>query len=375
MEKIISKKTLCCILNHAPHYRDSIFTMLDNEFICSFYIGDKVISPVKQMNYNNLKGFKKVFSNKWILGTTFMWNNGVVSLIFKKFDYYLLIGEPSILSNWLILIIAKFLNKKVFIWGHGIKDLNKNKYYWFERLFHRLPYKIFVYGDRAKQNMISLNYEKDKIIPIYNSLNYSEQLEIRKHINSTDIFTSYFNNDYPIIIYVGRILYSKKLNLLVEATNSLIKKGTKVNLVIVGPEVDDQSIPKLVDELEINKHVWFYGPCYEEKLLAELFYNSNVNVTPGDIGLSAIHSLTYGCPVITHDNFVKHGPEFEVIENNLTGSFFKEDDLTDLIEKIKFWINIDDSKKTATKDYAFRLIEEKWNPINQLKIFVKTFNS
>jgi glycosyltransferase involved in cell wall biosynthesis len=375
MEKVISKKSLCCILNHAPHYRESIFRMLDDEFNCSFYIGDKVISPVKQMNYKNLKGFKKVFSNKWILGTTFMWNNGVVNLILKKYDFYLLIGEPSILSNWVILIIAKVLNKKVFIWGHGIKDLSKNKNYWFERLFHRLPHKIFVYGDRAKNNMISLNYKEDKIIPIYNSLNYSEQVEIRKNLTSSNIFTSHFKNNYPVVIYVGRILYSKKLNLIVEATNKLIKEGEKINLVIVGPEVDDQSIPKLVEKLNLQQSVWFYGPCYQEKLLAELFYNSNVSVTPGDIGLSAIHSLTYGCPVITHDNLVKHGPEFEVIENNITGSFFKEDNLIDLVEKIKFWINIDNSKKIATKKYAFRLIEEKWNPYNQLNIFIKSFNS
>ena len=375
MEKEIAKISLCCILNHAPHYRDSIFGLMDKEFDCSFYIGDKVVSPVKQMDFKKLNGFKKIFRTEWILGTTFMWNHDVVKLIFKKFDFYLIIGEPSIMSNWVILILAKVLNKKVFIWGHGIKDLSKNRLYWFERLFHRLAYKIFVYGNSARNNMISLNYNQEKIIPVYNSLNYSEQIQVRKTTGFSNIFKNYFKNSDPVIIYVGRILFSKKLNLLIEALQMLHENGKKTNLVIVGPEIDDKSIPDLVNKLELEEFVWFYGPCYEEKVLAELFYNANINVTPGDIGLSAIHSLTYGCPVITHNNFHKHGPEFEIIEDEKTGSFFEENNVNDLVDKIKLWIDINEEDKEKTKNYAFKLVKDKWNPINQLEIFNNTFKS
>ncbi|WP_216628789.1 glycosyltransferase [Maribacter hydrothermalis] len=348
--------------------------MMDEEFNSSFYIGESVASPVKQMNYESLKGFKKTFKTKWILGTTFMWNYGVIRLIFKKFDYYLLIGEPSILSHWVILLIGKILGKKVFTWGHGIKCTEKKKLFWFEKLFYRLPYKVFVYGEHAKNNMIKLNYNKEKIIPIYNSLDYLNQKSIKKESKTTNIFIDHFKNENPVIIYVGRILYSKKLNILIEALDHINKTEKKANLVIVGPEVDDDSIPKLVKKLELENEVWFYGPCYKEKIIAELFANSVVSVTPGNIGLTAIHSLTYGCPVITHHNLHKHGPEFEVIEEGITGSFFKEDNLDDLVFKIKYWLAADANKRLEASVEAEKVIDEKWNPLNQIRIFKSNFS-
>ena len=39
---------------------------------------------------------------------------------------------------------------------------------------------------------------------------------------------------------------------------------------------------------------------------------------PGDIGLSAIHAITYFTPVITHGNADNHKPEFEALKKNLT---------------------------------------------------------
>ena len=369
MRKEILKPSICCILNHAPHYRHIIFNMMDKELDCSFYIGDAVASPVKQMNYENLNGFEKVFKTKWVLGTSFMWNFGVIRLIFKKFDYFLLIGEPSILSHWIILLIGKVLDKKVITWGHGIKSLEKNRLYWFERLFYRLPHKIFVYGEHAKNNMIELNYKEENIIPVYNSLDYPLQKKLREQTKKTKIFIDHFGNNNPIVIYVGRILFSKKLNILIEALNQLQMNGKAVNLAIVGPEVDDNSIPELIRKFKLEDSVWFYGPCYEEHILAELFTSSDVSVTPGDIGLTAIHSLMYGCPVITHHNVHKHGPEFEVIIEGKTGGFFKEDDVEDLVNKIIHWINVSHNKRQLVRSISKKIIDEKWNPYSQMKIF------
>ena len=64
---------------------------------------------------------------------------------------------------------------------------------------------------------------------------------------------------------------------------------------------------------------------------------ADVSVVPGDIGLSAIHSLTYGTPVVTHNDFTTHKPEFEAIKDGKSGSFYNSGSVADLIEKIRFW--------------------------------------
>lgn len=50
---------ICCIFNLAPYYNASIYKLMDEEFNCDFYIGDHLSAPMKLMNYDSLKGFKR----------------------------------------------------------------------------------------------------------------------------------------------------------------------------------------------------------------------------------------------------------------------------------------------------------------------------
>lgn len=71
----------------------------------------------------------------------------------------------------------------------------------------------------------------------------------------------------------------------------------------------------------VDKNVWFYGSCYDEQTNAELIYNADMCVAPGNVGLTAIHAMTFGCPVITHSDFKWQMPEFEAIHPGKTGDF------------------------------------------------------
>ena len=39
----------------------------------------------------------------------------------------------------------------------------------------------------------------------------------------------------------------------------------------------------------------------------------DITVSPDKVGLTAIHSMAYGRPVITHDNMDRQGPEVEAV--------------------------------------------------------------
>ncbi len=121
-------------------------------------------------------------------------------------------------------------------------------------------------------------------------------------------------------------------------------------------------------EYNLEKKIWFYGPCYDEQEIGNLLYNSDVCITPGILGLTAIHSLSYGTPVISNDDFSNHGPEFEAVEPGFTGDFFKKDDLEDLCSKIRLWINLDPIKRAQVRADAYKTIDEVFNPLNQIDI-------
>ena len=56
------------------------------------------------------------------------------------------------------------------------------------------------------------------------------------------------------------------------------------------------------------------------KLLKNLYFILHF-VSPGNVGLTAIHSLSYGTPVLTHNNFNNQMPEVESIQPGFNGYF------------------------------------------------------
>ena len=365
------KDKICCIFNIAPHYNEPIYSLMDEELKCDFYIGNEMGVPIQLMDYNKLKGFKK--SLKFVsLISHFYWQKGAVNTALKPYEHYIITGEPYSLSTWLILIITKISNKKTYLWSHGWYGnetlIKKNV----KKLFFKLATKVLLYGDYARNLMINEGIPSAKLISIYNSLDYEKQVETRKSLTHSKVFLDHFNTNYPTIIYIGRIQKAKKIDLLIEAIFELRKVNLHANLVIIGKDIDGSNIKSLVDKYELNNQVWFYGECYDEKEIGELIFNSNVCVVPGNIGLTVMHSFVYGTPVITHNNFANHGPEFEAIIPGKNGDFFVENSVNDLCEKIKTWISINDLERESVRGSCYSIIDEKYNCFEQMKILHKT---
>ncbi|MBC8767874.1 glycosyltransferase [Arenibacter sp. BSSL-BM3] len=326
------------------------------------------------MDYSELAGFKQVTKNIKIPRTGFEWQKGVWQLIFKPYKHYIITGTPGSLSNWVLAILAIPLKKKVYAWTHGMKGNTSPAGKFIEKNFYRLCHRILLYGEYSKNNMVKEGFNAKKLIPIYNSLDYEKQLRVRKTLEPSAIFRDYFNNEYPVLIYIGRIQKSKKIDLLVKAQKQLLEQGIFCNLILIGEDSDGNNIPQLVQELGLNSYVWFYGPCYDENEIGNLIFNSDVCITPGSIGLTTIHSLTYGTPVITNNNISSHGPEFEAIESGVTGDFFLLDNIEDLCQKIRAWISVDTKNRNILRMQAYKKVDEIYNPNYQINVLKKILN-
>ena len=148
-----------------------------------------------------------------------------------------------------------------------------------------------------------------------------------------------------------------------------------VNAIFVGKDVESINIDLHANALGVADQVWLYGPCYDEQILGELFYNAHVCVSPGNVGLTAIHALSFGCPVITHDNFPYQMPEFEAIASNVTGDFFKQNVLADLADKIEKWASLNTIEREKARIAAMREIDNKWNIHYQIETIKQVIQS
>ncbi len=364
---------VCCIFNIGPHYRTPIYELMDSELKCDFYFGDSIGAPIKLMDYTLLRGYRRTLRNVKIPKTGFDWQIGAWRLIFKPYKHYIITGSPATLSNWLLALMAILLRKKVYGWTHGLKGNETKAGKFIARNFYHLCHKVLLYGEFSKNMMIKERFKAEKLIPIYNSLDYDKQIVIRKKLKPTDIFKTYFKNDHPVLIYIGRIQKSKKVDLLVHSLKMLRERQIVCNLVIIGEDIDSNDIPNLVKEYDLTENVWFYGPCYDENEIGKLLFNSDVCISPGLVGLTAIHALTYGTPVITSDDFSNHGPEFEAIESDVTGDFFRKEDLDDLCAKIISWINLSSEKRELVRLNAYDEIDKKYNVHYQIQVLKKLF--
>ena len=159
--------------------------------------------------------------------------------------------------------------------------------------------------------------------------------------------------------------FNKKINLLLESVKS-IQENIPVNLLIIGEGEAKNSLEKQSRNLSL-KHTIFYGSLYDEEEIAKMFLISKICVSPGNVGLNAIHSISYGTPIVTHNNFNNQMPECESIKEGFNGLLHKENDIISIQTKIELWFS--KNFKTWERDKIRNQLIKKYNPQNQAKIF------
>jgi len=365
-----AQKNYVLIYNYAQHYRKSIFKKMDDNLAIDFYFGDYLdwAPDIKKMSVEELKGFKKELKNIRFF-KYFIWQKGSFKAVFnKKCTHVLLYGDAFYISNWLILIYCRLFNKKAAIWTHGLYKEMKGITKLFNITFYKLSNYVFLYGNYSKNKMINLGFSPSKLLVIYNSLDYEKQIEIRNELNSNNIFINHFENNKPVFLYIGRIQKIKKLDMVIYALEKLKNTEFEFNFAIIGEDKEGVGLEKLVFEKKVEKNIWFHGACYDEKIIGNLIFNAVACISPGNIGLTAMHSMVYGTPAITHNNFANQMPEFEAIEENITGGFFDEDDVESLIKVIKIWIDKSQENKENIRNECFSKIDTYYNPNYQLSV-------
>lgn len=372
MKKSKKEMKLCFILNIGPHYRFPIFNAIAEKFTCAFYIGNHLKQPIKTFDYCALKGYVAILNNHFL--RNFYWQSKSLRLVFRNYNMYFMVGEPYCLSSWFVLLLCRIFGKQTVAWTHGwygregfVKRLIK-------RIYYSLYTKLMVYNEYSIRLMEHEGFNPDKMYCIANSLDTDKDLKIRSELSPSNIYRDHFKNDCPTIIYCGRIQKWKKLDLVLSCIAQFKSEGVIVNAVFLGKDVENVALDKIAESLGIADQTWLYGPCYDERIIGEMFYNADVCLSPGNVGLTAIHSLTFGCPVLTHDDFKHQGPEFEAIKAGQTGDFFKDGDISDMKAKIELWINKDEESRNKTRINAFNEIDRKWNIYYQLGIIEKVVN-
>lgn len=362
-----------CFFNRSTiHYRKNVWLLMDKELPCDFYFGDSRPGKIKPIPYEEFEHFKGEFHNVSI--GPFYWQKGAMKLLKGDYTDIITPGDYYCLSTWMLLLRARRKKKNVYLWTHGAYGDETGFKKWIALKSKKLAKGVFLYGNYAKGILEKWGIPSEKMFTIYNSLSYDEQLPLRNAIQPSDLYAEHFKNDNRNIVFIGRLTVVKKLDQILKAVKILKGQGINYNVTFIGDGVVKSKLEALTAEFGLQDMVWFYGALYDEKKIAEFLYNADLCVSPGNVGLTAMHAMIFGCPVISHNNFPKQMPEFEAIEPGKTGAFFKEDDIEDLARAIKQWSETC-SDREAVRNACYKVIDEKYNPHVQIETIRKAINN
>lgn len=366
---------LLFVMNMAPKYVESSYKLFDQEFDVLWCFG-KNDTDIKEMDHSLLKKVYVLPVRHFYKGAYSL--KGLFSLAFRnKIDNYVLIGQPALISTWVLPWIIKvfYPKRKVLFWSHGWYGKEGKIKTILKKLYYKPADKVLTYGDYARNLMINVGFSPNKVFAIHNSLNHNEQVALRNTIKPSTIYKYHFKNDNPVLFFVGRLTPVKNLSLLLYAVKMLKDNEKYYNVVFVGDGSERESLNNLAKKLGLEEETWFYGACYDEKTNAELIYNADLCVAPGNIGLTAMHVLVFGTPALTHNDFKWQMPEFEAIHEGETGCFFERDNVESLAETITKWFKEKRNKREEVRRACYKEIDDNWTPEYELKVLNKALQS
>ncbi len=310
--------------NIFPHYRKNIWSKLleQNDFDLDIYYDPTDLNGIQSTPKSNIDTRRDQlhYLKNIVINGVVIWQTKVIyQCLFATYDKVIFLGEMNIISTWIAAVISKLRQKEVIFWSHGLYGKEKAFKAFFRRLFYSLADQHLAYENKGKNRMVEKGFDPQKIHVVYNSLDYEHQLRLFKKLETQ---VKQKKNELPTLFFIGRLTRQKKIDLLIQAAIALNKKSPKYQLLIVGDGPERPGLEDLAKPLMDKGLIRFEGAVYDEACIASLIYNADLCISPGNIGLTAIHALSYGTPVATHDNFQNQMPEAGAVRDFENGFFF-----------------------------------------------------
>ena len=306
----------------SPSYRNKFFDYLSSILKDDFdlYSGNYYFekSVTSDLSYSK----RKKVTNFFFLNRMFLFQFGMWSIVFSK-NTLVLEMNPRIISNWIILVIRKILNRKTVLWGHAWP--RSGKYSYSDKIRHvmRLLGNIIIVYTKTQQNELKERMSSKKIYFASNSLYRLDEMK-----------TNYSDSSINNMIYVGRLTESKKPLLFIKGFHKIYDKLPKnIKLFMVGDGPEKKKISQYIKQNNLLSNVEVFGHEDDYETLKKLYSSSLFSVSPGYIGLSVTQSFGFGVPMIVseHEN---HSPEIEAVKEGENAIYFQTDNVDSLCEKM-----------------------------------------
>jgi glycosyltransferase involved in cell wall biosynthesis len=351
-------------------YRVPIFRRLTEhpDLNVKVFVGSG-LPGTKMENAENLDGLDVTVSQTWYkrLKST----DRDVALLFNPLQPWRLLrfnpdviliqgGEP--INNLPLMLYAKLFRKPVVWWTLG--EIRGQKYSRSGKLFRtatqfleRRATAFLGYSSVAVDYFLRMGYAARRCFNLVNVVDTNKvEAEIVKTRDEVEPLREQLGlRGKRVVLYVGAIMKTKKLDRLIRAFASLPDPHDDLRLLVVGDGPFRAECEQIAAQQGVANRTIFTGAVYEG--VARYFQLANLVVLPGMGGLVVSEAMTHGLPIISS---VGDGSEFDLIvdgENGYAIGEHGDEELADAMRRV-----LDSPEKAqAMGREGRRMIETQFN--------------
>ncbi len=250
-----------------------------------------------------------------LAGQEVLWHAAQIEAVRgDEVDAVILSWGPRYFSLGPALRTARRRGLPVVLWGHGFSQSESwLRKYARDRLAKQADALLF-YDARTAQAAIDSGWDADRVFVAPNAIDQVPIVAARDAWEKDADRLARFReandlNGRRVLLYVSRLSRKAGLPLLIEAIDKLRRDKPEVLVVLIGGGEMQEELEASIAQRGLENHVRMLGPIYEEQQLAPWFVSAEAFVYPTAIGLSLLHALGYGLPVVTNDDMGAHFPE------------------------------------------------------------------
>jgi len=175
-----------------------------------------------------------------------------------------------------------------------------------ENLIAKLTDNNIAVSEKTRRDLEAINNKRAEVIP--NGIEFKRIQNIREHNEKTDV------------IFVGRLIKEKNVNVLIKSIKLLKYEMTDIKCLIIGDGPERRKLEKSVLDLDLGENIEFLGFLENHDDVISHIKTSKVFVLPSmreGFGIVALEANACGLPVVTliHDrNAAK-----DLVENGING--------------------------------------------------------
>lgn len=219
-------------------------------------------------------------------------------LITSKFDVIDVDHMPffPVYSTWIVCLLKR---KKLYgTWHEALSKQDWISYmgkpgivaFHIEKFSIKLPYKISVASPMTIENIAKFHKRNKGISLITPGVDFDAIKRIKPSKNFVDV------------MYAGRLVKDKNIDVLVEAISILSKKNKKISCLIIGHGPEKDNLDSQIKQQKLEKYITLTKPLKDSKEVYAQMKSAKIFVLPSireGFGMSAVEALACDTPVIT----------------------------------------------------------------------------